>query len=354
MTITNKIVYVKHRATFESLISTIPTNLKPIVFIEDSRELWTCGTYFSIGYPKLVVSESSSSIIVTLGDSSFSITATGSGISVRKGSGNTVVINCSALTEIKTDTPLQWIDSKLIHMTSGVIPGNYGETSDETNANTLVIPNLIVNSTGHITLANNRTVIIRDYVEQIGPTSTSVNRNVLLSYNQANAGDETSQVRKANGLLFNDSTKKLSVEGGITTNGDTTINANLNVNNGYIYGDVHGDITGEATPRIHLSTNPNYGGSSTTLYGHVKLRDDLPVSAPDSTSTNTDINNKSVTAVAASPLMVWRLKEYFDNNKIVVTGYNGDSTVDLSSKFTFSKDFKVDTDNILLEWGEIN
>ena len=57
MEITSKFVYIKKKSTFESLKETIPKNLNPIVFIEDSKEIWTCGTYFNIGYPTLTVKE---------------------------------------------------------------------------------------------------------------------------------------------------------------------------------------------------------------------------------------------------------------------------------------------------------
>ena len=41
MEITSKFVYIKKNSTFESLKETIPKNLNPIVFIEDSKEIWT-------------------------------------------------------------------------------------------------------------------------------------------------------------------------------------------------------------------------------------------------------------------------------------------------------------------------
>jgi hypothetical protein len=55
MNITSKFVYVRKKADFDP--SNIPKNLNPIVFIEDSKEVWTCGTYFNIGYPSLNVTE---------------------------------------------------------------------------------------------------------------------------------------------------------------------------------------------------------------------------------------------------------------------------------------------------------
>ena len=57
MIIDKKIVYARKKEEFEPLIPTIPEGLNPVVFIEDTREMWTCGTYFSIGYPSIEVSE---------------------------------------------------------------------------------------------------------------------------------------------------------------------------------------------------------------------------------------------------------------------------------------------------------
>ena len=55
MIIDKKIVYARKKEEFEPLIPTIPEGLNPVVFIEDTREMWTCGTYFSIGYPSIEV-----------------------------------------------------------------------------------------------------------------------------------------------------------------------------------------------------------------------------------------------------------------------------------------------------------
>ena len=55
MVIDSKFAYVKKKEVFEHLIESIPKGLNPIVFIEDTREMWTCGTYFSIGYPSIEI-----------------------------------------------------------------------------------------------------------------------------------------------------------------------------------------------------------------------------------------------------------------------------------------------------------
>ena len=39
MAIESKIVYAKTKSTFESLKNSIPANLNPIVFIEDTKEV---------------------------------------------------------------------------------------------------------------------------------------------------------------------------------------------------------------------------------------------------------------------------------------------------------------------------
>jgi hypothetical protein len=59
------------------------------------------------------------------------------------------------------------------------------------------------------------------------------------------------------------------------TGGDESlkVKGNLVVEQGTIIGKLQGEVTGTATPKIHLSENPDYGGASTELYGHVKLVD---------------------------------------------------------------------------------
>lgn len=320
MIINSKFAYVKKKETFEPLITTIPKGLNPIVFIEDTREMWTCGTYFSIGYPSIEISESSGSVKVSIGNSFFLLSTAGESISVRKGDGNRIIISSNALNRINTEPPLEWnvSDRKLLHMDSGVAPGSYGQSTSLGNASVFIVPNIMVDSTGHITYAQNYNVEIRDYVEQLAPSTLAGNRNVLLSYNADSESMDTSQVRKANGLLFNDSTRRLTVEGGIDTNGAVFVNhGDLSVLDGYIIGHLKGDVEGEAKPKIHLSNKPEYGGASINLYGHVKLQDILN-NKPEPSSDNENINDPNITnAIAASPLMVWNAiqtaKDYADS-----------------------------------------
>lgn len=320
MVINSKFAYIKKKEVFEPLITTIPKGLNPIVFIEDTREMWTCGTYFSIGYPSIEISESSGSVKVSIGNSFFLLSTAGESISVRKGDGNRIIISSNALNRVDTEAPLTWdtANRKLLHMDSGVAPGSYGQSTNLGNASVFIVPNIMVDSTGHITYAQNYNVEIRDYVEQLAPSTLAGNRNVLLSYNADSESMDTSQVRKANGLLFNDSTRRLTVEGGIDTNGAVFVNhGDLSVLDGYIIGHLKGDVEGEAKPKIHLSNKPEYGGASINLYGHVKLQDVLN-NKPEPSSDNENINDPNITnAIAASPLMVWNAiqtaKDYADS-----------------------------------------
>lgn len=312
MIIDKKIVYARKKEEFEPLIPTIPEGLNPVVFIEDTREMWTCGTYFSIGYPSIEVSEVSGSVKVQIGNSFFLLTPTGDSISLRKGDGNRIIISSNALNRVDTEPPLKWDASnrKLLHMESGVASGSYGQSTNLGNASVFVVPNFIVDATGHITFAENHNIEIRDYVEQVAPSNQMAERNILLSYNEANNNMDTSQVRKANGLTFNDATQRITVAGGMVSDGAVTVNhGDISVLDGYIIGKLKGDVEGQATPKIHLSLKPEYGGASTKLYGHVKLQDILSIK-PDPSSDNENINDTNVVAaIAASPLMVWNAIE---------------------------------------------
>lgn len=312
MIIDKKIVYARKKEEFEPLIPTIPEGLNPVVFIEDTREMWTCGTYFSIGYPSIEVSEVSGSVKVQIGNSFFLLTPTGDSISLRKGDGNRIIISSNALNRVDTEPPLKWDASnrKLLHMESGVASGSYGQSTNIGNASVFVVPNFIVDATGHITFAENHNIEIRDYVEQVAPSNQMAERNILLSYNEANNNMDTSQVRKANGLTFNDATQRITVAGGMVSDGAVTVNhGDVSVLDGYIIGKLKGDVEGQATPKIHLSLKPEYGGASTKLYGHVKLQDILS-RKPDPSSDNENINDTNVVAaIAASPLMVWNAIE---------------------------------------------
>ena len=360
--ITSKFVSVKTKQLFESLISTIPQGLDPIVFIEDTKELWLRGTYFSAGIPSLDVSEQSGSIVVSLGNSSFNLSTAGDGLSVRKGAYNDIILTSTALSSINGVTPLKWdaVNKQLIHEDSGVDEGSYGQSNNLTKASTFTIPNITIDAKGHVTGVQNSTINIRDYVEQVYNASIEGEHDLLLSYNSSNTNTDTTQALKGRGVTYNNVTQKLTVAKGIQANGGVDIDGgDLTVTNGYIVGTLKGDVTGSAIPKIHLSTIPEYGGASTELYGHVKVQDALPVVAPPASSDNTNINNAGVEAIAASPKMVWdavqQMQTYVDNHGIVVTGLDiNEEEVDLSDGFKFSQDFESLDKNIYISWKEIN
>ena len=312
MDIKSKFIYAKTKAAFEEQIVNIPENLNPIVFIEDTKEMWTMGTYFSIGIPSIQVSEISGSVKVEVGNSSFTIETSGSSLSVRKGDNNSIIINSNALTKVDTELPLQWdtVEKKLIHSTSGATAGNYGQSSNLENASIINIPYISVNNTGHITAISTKVISIRDYVEQLAPNALIGDRNVLLSYNESNSNNDTAQTRKARGLTYNSLSQILTVGGGANINGPTNVVGDLTVTEGDIVGNLRGNVTGEATPKIHLSLNPEYGGASLNLYGHVKVQDELTETAPPLSSDNSSIDASNVTnGIAASPYMVWKAKD---------------------------------------------
>ena len=359
--ITSKFVSVKTKELFESLISTIPQGLDPIVFIEDTKELWLRGTYFSAGIPSLEVSESGGSIDISLGSSSFNLSTSGNGLSIRKGNGNDVILTSTALSSINGVFPLKWddVNKKLLHEDSGVTVGSYGQSSNITKAQSFTIPNVTVDAKGHVTDVQDSTISIRDYVEQVYNSAIEGEHDVLLTYNNSNTNTDATQALKGKGITFNNVTQKLTVEKGINANGGVNIsNGDLTVTGGFIVGTLKGDVTGSAIPKIHLSTQPEYGGASTELYGHVKVQDALPVAAPEDSSDNTNLNNSGVEAVAASPKMVWNamqeMQNYVNTHGIAVTGYNSEEEkVDLSTEFNFSKDFETLDKNIYISWQEI-
>ena len=306
----SKIIYAKTKDAFQRELPNIPDNLNPLVFIEDTREVWIMGHYFSIGSPGIHVSESNNIITVEVGPSNFTLSSSGDNIVIRKGDGNNIIFSSPALTSINTEYPLNWntVTKKLIHEKTDIVSGSYGETSSAENVSLLTIPWFTVDSWGHLTSAAERNIKIRDYVEQISSSVISGNYNLLIGYSE-NSSSETNPVRKAIGLTYNPTTKGINVEGGINIGGDSSVSGNLVVTNGQIIGDVQGNVTGTATPKIHLSTEPEYGGASTELYGHVKLQDEL-ITEPEPSSNNSDINASNVIrGIAATPKMVWDVKQ---------------------------------------------
>lgn len=312
MEIKSKFLYAKTKLAFERELANIPENLNPIAFIEDTKELWTHGTYFSIGYPSLLVSEVQGSVKLSIGDSGIYFEAIGNGLTVTKAANDRILFSSTALVNIDTQAPLYWDNQtkKLLHSESSVTSGSYGPSSSINNASTFYIPYITIDKYGHVSSVKNSTLSIRDYVEQLTPSSTDADKNILLSYNESNNNSDTAQVRKARGLYYNDALQLLKVAGGINAGGNVTVtNGNLTVIGGTIIGDLQGNVTGQATPKIHLSNIPEYGGASTELYGHVKLQDIL-ISEPQASSNNTNPSSADVTlGVAASPKMVWDVRQ---------------------------------------------
>lgn len=324
MNITSKFIYAKTKAAFQQEILNIPANLNPIVFIEDTREMWTMGTYFSIGYPEIIVSEISGTVEVAIGNSKFSMETSGASLSIQKGIGNKIILSSSALTKVDTLPPLEWdnVNKRLLHSLSGTAAGSFGQSTTLENASILNIPYVTVNTYGHITSISTKLVSIRDYVEQLSPSELLGDRNVLLSYNEASNSSDTAQVRKARGLIYNSLSQILTIGGGAVINGATSVTGgDLTVIGGEIVGNVRGNVTGEATPKIHTSLLPEYGGASLGLYGHVKLLDVFGAEAPAQSSTSVDTGNANIAnGLAASPYLVWETRRVLQES--IVTNFN--------------------------------
>lgn len=305
----SKIIYAKTKAAFQRELPNIPPELKPLVFIEDTKEVWIMGNYFSIGSPGIRILDNNNIITVEVGPSNFTMSSAGDNIVIRKGEGNNIIFSSSALTSINTEYPLKWdtTNKKLTHEKTSVTSGAYGETSSADNVSLITIPWFRVDAWGHLVEADNRNIKIRDYVEQQLSETASGSFNILIGHTE-NYSSETNPVRKARGLTFEPVSKKLTIEGGINA-GASHISGDLTVTEGEIIGDVRGNITGTATPKIHLSEDPEYGGASTKLYGHVKLQDELNTE-PLPSSNNEDINsNNVIRGIAASPRLVWNVKQ---------------------------------------------
>ena len=298
---------------------------------------------YSEGYSIEVKEDLDGGVIVKIGQDDFKIKVTGENLSV-KTKDNTIIFDSNALTSVPTEDPLEWTkDRKLIHQDSGVVEGTYGANSDQQYAQTMTIPKISVDAKGHITEIENKSITIREYVNQLKPDdSSSSDKPIILAYTEGGV-DQTNPVRQASGLTYNDKSGELKVKGAVTVGGGVNVNGgDLHVAEGYkIYGEIYGNITGTATPKIHSSKTPQYGAASTNLYGHVIVQDELGITAPPPTSTNSDPNKtgleSGVQVVAASPLMVW-------------------NALETAKKYTreyFSDDFVEEDNKIYLRWEEI-
>ena len=230
MNVNNKFIYARTKDSFLQILPTIPQGLNPIVFIEDSKQIWTCGTYFSMGDVELKVSEIDGSIKVNVGNDSFFLSTSGEALSIRKGDRNSIVITSSALTKLNTDTVLKWdaVNKKISHSQTAVKIGKYGPGTNETDVSIITVPNFTVDQYGHLIEAGEVNVKIRDYVNQLAASEDNVYRPVLLSYGEGSDEASTSGVRKANGLEYNDASGNLKLsKGGIEVSEDVVTRLNL-------------------------------------------------------------------------------------------------------------------------------
>lgn len=306
----SKIIYAKTKEAFQRELPNFPDKLDPLVFIEDTSQIWILGKYFSMGTPTVMVSEKNNVVDIKIGEEGFNLSTTGETISIIKGVGNNIIFSSSALNTIDTSYPLKWdaAEKKLSHVESLLEGGSFGTSTSIENASFFTIPWFVLNKWGHITEVQDRDIKIRDYVEQVPTTNTKGDYNILVA-NSSGELSETNITRKAIGLSYDPEEKKLSILGGINA-GPSKIQGDFTVVGGNIIGNVDGDVTGTATPKIHLSKDPEYGGASKNLYGHVKLEDTLGVAAPaPSSDIEDDSSSEIIRGVAASPRMVWDVRE---------------------------------------------
>lgn len=348
----SKFLYFTKRAYFDSLVDSFPVYLSPLCFIEDTNEIWFNHHFFQAGHESLRISEMNNTVTVSLSDTSFRLVPGSSSIGIRS-DGNDIIVSCSALTKIDTEGPLEWKNNKLYHKNSGIEAGSYGQRTEQVGASTITIPRVTFDQYGHATGAEDKKITIRDYVEQRKSDDKDSERQLLLSERDTDF-DDTNITRKAKALSFNNftgtlKTNNIEVEG--TKDQSLVVkNGDLVVTNGTIIGKLHGEVTGTATPKIHLSENPDYGGASTELYGHVKLVDSMPEN-PSPSSGNKDKNNATVQGLAASPYLVFN---YVNASKIKINGIDAQKkVVDLSNGLDFTDDFVVSQNKLSISWLEL-
>ena len=78
----------------------------------------------------------------------------------------------------------------------------------------------------------------------------------------------------------------------------------------------------------------NTVGASTKMYGHVILSDVLGVSAPDPSSTSEDTASNSILGIAASPRMVWDVREELRDEMSDIPTVGGISVGDIGILIT--------------------
>lgn len=348
----NKFIYFKTRQTFDSIKESFPANLSPLCFIEDTNEIWFNEHFFQAGHESINISEMDNVVTVSLSEDSFNIVPGSESISVSKGQGNNIIVSCNALTRIETDSHLEWKDNKLLHKNSGVESGSYGPSNNVSDTNIIPTISIGVDTAGHITDIKERTITIRDYTEQRKSDQLDKNRQILLAERDEDQND-TNITRKGR-ITFNNysgvlETPKMKITGAEEQNVLIIDNGNIVVTNGYIEGKVKGDIEGYATPKIHISMEPDYGGASTKTYGHVMLVDEIPDN-PSVSSDNEDLTDATIQAKAASPYAV---KHYFDSHKMIVKAFKQDNELmNMPQEWQFGEDFLTKENKIEISWKE--
>ena len=106
----SKIIYAKTKAAFQRELPNIPVNLNPLVIIEDTREIWILGKYFSIGSPGVYVTEENNIINVEIGQSNFTMSSSGDNIVIRKGDDNNIIFSINQNRIHKTKLSKAWLD----------------------------------------------------------------------------------------------------------------------------------------------------------------------------------------------------------------------------------------------------
>lgn len=349
---TSKFLYFTKRRTFDALVNSIPEELSPLCFIEDSNEIWFNGHFFQAGHESLRVEEMNNTVTVSLSESSFTIVPGSASIQI-KAHGNAIVVSSSALTRIDTDDQLEWKENKLYHKESGITLGTYGPSSSQTGVNILNIPKITFNKYGHAVGAENVSMTIRDYVEQRAADESDSDRQLLLAESEATISN-VNTTRKGRGISFNNYTQVLKVPNieveGTKEQSIIVKNGNLVVQKGTIIGKLQGEVTGTATPKIHLSDKPEYGGASKSLYGHVKLVDAIN-GEPKPSSDNQDNNASNITAEAASPYLVYN---YVNANRFKAKGVNANKTaVEVTDQIDFTDDFVFQGSRVSIGWIEL-
>lgn len=348
----SKFLYFKKRRTFDSMVEQFPADLSPLCFIEDSNEIWFENHFFQAGHESLRIEEMDGTVIVSLSDTFFTLVPGSPSIQL-KAQDNAIVISSNALTKIDTDDQLEWKENKLYHKQSGVELGTYGPVTSSSGVNILKIPKITFNVYGHATSAETVDVTIRDYVEQRSDDESDKDRQLLLSERESNTND-VNITRKGKGLTYNNYNQLLKA-GSLELSGSRSQSlvvkqGNLIVEDGTIIGKLQGEVTGTATPKIHLSDKPEYGGASTNMFGHVKLVDEIN-GVPNPSSDNQNANAADIPGLAASPYLVYN---YVQANKFKVNAVNANKqVVEISDRLDFTEDFVVQNNRISIGWTEL-